>query len=485
MVTSDLYAIGVILFEMLTGRTPFAGASLAELATLVASKEPPSPRLLAPACCGDLGPISSKCLERDPSKRYASAEALAEDLRRFLDGEPIIAARCRRWAAFSGGAGASPLLPRSGFSCWPSHWAQPLRPPSSGTNKSGRKRSRANAGPEAQARERLREAKLSEAAAIRRTTIPGRRERALGALAEAARLRPGDDLRDEALAALLLIDVKLVEKWSLKLGVPSELNIDGTGGVATSENRDVADLSLEPAALWKWGAAKPFLTLSTPGAHAVGQMHFSPDGKLMMQRFSDDTLRIWRVGERQPLCSVPNRPAPGGHLTSGGYSAETFNGDYDFTPDGASFALGLPGGGVSLHRVADGLETARWAGGELINTLAISPNGRFLAAAHLLDNTGKLVYVLALPDLRPVSRSPPPVARECSRGPPIRGFWRSCSIRATLPITTCATAGCCRVFPTTIRPPNSFPRPGQSIGGAHQYHPALPECHPGPRGINL
>lgn len=90
-VASDLYALGVVLFEMLTGRTPFAGASPAELAAIVETSEVPSLRLLAPAVPRDLETICLKCLERDPARRYTSAAAFAEDLRRFLAGETIVA----------------------------------------------------------------------------------------------------------------------------------------------------------------------------------------------------------------------------------------------------------------------------------------------------------------------------------------------------------------------------------------------------------
>ena len=100
-VASDLYALGVMLFELLTGRTPFAGASPAELPTLVEQSDPPSPRVLAPAVPGDLEIVCLKCLERDPARRYAGAAALAEDLRRFLADEPILARRPGGWDRFA------------------------------------------------------------------------------------------------------------------------------------------------------------------------------------------------------------------------------------------------------------------------------------------------------------------------------------------------------------------------------------------------
>ncbi len=88
---SDLYALGVVLYAVLTSRTPFAGASPAELPALVNETDPPAPRLLAPHVPRDLETICLKCLERDPVRRYADAAALAADLRHFLAGEPIAA----------------------------------------------------------------------------------------------------------------------------------------------------------------------------------------------------------------------------------------------------------------------------------------------------------------------------------------------------------------------------------------------------------
>lgn len=88
---SDLYALGVILYEALAGRTPFAGASSAELPALLQNSEPPPLRLLAPGTPRDLETICLKCLERDPARRFGSADALAADLRHFLAGEPIVA----------------------------------------------------------------------------------------------------------------------------------------------------------------------------------------------------------------------------------------------------------------------------------------------------------------------------------------------------------------------------------------------------------
>jgi tetratricopeptide (TPR) repeat protein/tRNA A-37 threonylcarbamoyl transferase component Bud32 len=87
---SDIYAIGAVLYFALTGRPPFVAGTLAETLRQVLVAEPISLRRLNPAIPRDLETICLKCLEKEPLRRYASALALAEDLRRFQEGRPIL-----------------------------------------------------------------------------------------------------------------------------------------------------------------------------------------------------------------------------------------------------------------------------------------------------------------------------------------------------------------------------------------------------------
>ncbi len=88
---ADIYAMGTILFELLTGRSPFQGASTIETIDLVRNQEPVMPRRLNAAIPRDLEVICLKCLEKDPGRRYPSAAAMASDLQAFLDVRPIAA----------------------------------------------------------------------------------------------------------------------------------------------------------------------------------------------------------------------------------------------------------------------------------------------------------------------------------------------------------------------------------------------------------
>ena len=90
---TDVYALGVTLYELLAGRSPYSATSEVDILLAVLVQEPQPLRQVDPTIPVDLEAVALKCLEKEPGARYDSARALAEDLGRYLDGEPVRARR--------------------------------------------------------------------------------------------------------------------------------------------------------------------------------------------------------------------------------------------------------------------------------------------------------------------------------------------------------------------------------------------------------
>src|SRR5262245_55993040 len=182
----DVYGLGAILYELLTGRPPFRAGTPLDTILQARTQEPPRPRSLNPRADRDLETICLKCLEREPARRYGSAEALADDLERWLRGEPILARpasareQLTKWAkrrpgvAALLGVAAALLLAVLGVLAW--GWQQ-------ADDKAGAQATARTAAEEkADAEEKARVAAQKEAAAEKRRAEEARqRERTVQA----------------------------------------------------------------------------------------------------------------------------------------------------------------------------------------------------------------------------------------------------------------------------------------------------------------
>jgi len=393
---ADVYSLGAILYYMLTARAPFVSGSLRETLRQVLNDETVAPSLLNPNVPKDLETICLKCLEREPSRRYQTAAALAEDARRFLAHEPILARplspleRLTRWCRRRPALAAVWLLAltltvgSTLSAIWISRaWS---------VAKAALAQTKAA---EAAGRDRLRDAKLAEARAVRGTKNAGRRAQALAALAEAAQIRPGPDLRDEALAAMVQPDLEVQEKWDLNPGGPAWITYDPAGSIAAVEHDDGTGMKHNPATLFRWGNLTPVSRMAIESTNQViGHPRFSNDGKLVMARYLDESLRVWRVGEDNPFLVMTNRPLPGAPSLT-----PDFNDDYDFSPDGKMFVLGLGSNGLTLNRVEDGAEVSRWEGGRKFSTLRFAPDGTHVAATLITRWHELTVVIFTAPEL--------------------------------------------------------------------------------------
>jgi hypothetical protein len=214
-----VYSLGVILYQMLTGELPFRGNSRM-LLHQVLHDEPRPPRNLNDRIPHDLETVCLKAMAKDPGRRYATAGALADDLRRFIKGEPVRAKPvgwvetawrwCRRNPAVASLSAAVVLSLLAG-ACVSTGFAFHLAKEKADAvaARDGEVNARAAVQvKEEQARTNLRASLLHEAEALRQSLRAGRRQGALDALTKAAAIQPGDDLRTEFMRCLDLPDIR-------------------------------------------------------------------------------------------------------------------------------------------------------------------------------------------------------------------------------------------------------------------------------------
>ena len=366
-ISADIYSLGAILYELLTGRPPFVGETVMDTLRQASQDTPAKPSSIVNHTPRDLETVCLKTLEREPSARYKTASALADDLENWLSGRPIrarpvsAAEQLWRWAR------RNPLPAALGLVL-----ALAITTLAVGSTiaavKIDKARTRA-VDAENDAREQLYAALLAQARASRMTPQAGHRTEALAAIQKAAAIHPSLELRNEAIAALTLVDLRVAKTLKVRENSDQRVAFNSTLetiAVATKQG-DIDMVRLSDGLSQKriTGSGQPILSLIHSGR------------RYLAARCSDDAVYIYESDSGRQLFQFPGHKIP--------RQMNVSSSDCIFSPDETLLALGSPET-VEVIEIATGKEIARLKTTQP-EQCAFSSDGKHLAFGNRKEKT--------------------------------------------------------------------------------------------------
>jgi WD40 repeat protein/tRNA A-37 threonylcarbamoyl transferase component Bud32 len=406
-VRSDVYSLGAILYELLTGRAPFLAATAIETMRQVENEEPIPPRRLNQSLPVDLETICLKCLEKAMQKRYASAHELAADLRRFLSHEPIMARAVGPWEKTAKWARRRPavaaligvsILAALGFTIAGVWYNAQLRTErDKATVAAAKEKAEAERArlAEAEARKQQAEAEKSRKAAEHNLAyaqlaqagmyLDGRR------MMEANSLYMSCQNKLQKLGEMVFpVTVGLTELYALS--PPALLtfkgHLNGVWGVAFSPDGQLALSGSydHDVKLWEIRTGREIRTFKGHKG-TVYSVAFSPDGRLALSGSADKTAKLWEISSGKEISTFT------GHQSAVWAVA--------FTPDSKWAVAGEYRRSVSVWDVATGslISTFNWKQTRSsLFDMAVSPDGKCALTAANQDH-GTITNAVIMWDL--------------------------------------------------------------------------------------